>query len=380
MSMWASIALYIAVFGVSAIIVQYGYKHKSRFIQLLGLLLPIIFAALRYNVGLDYMSYLNAYADIINPLSTYRYEATPDLEPTFYIITWLSDFLFSSPIALYFVYAAITVFAFYQALRVMQPKRVGVALFFFYCIFFTNSFNIMRQGAAISIGTLAIVHFINDNKRKAVAYTLIASLFHISALLIFGYMLTAHFMQKHYVKKRNIKKFFRVFMKVMAVSLAIAIAGLTISAVANFIYNATGRTGTFGNNLSLGVVFKYILTAMCLYIAVLAWRRLTSPQKYLALFVSLGLTVYALGIIHNEAARVGAYLIVLSPILFAVSYDNLRIKTIRSRLVFGGGIALLMIPYIISVHLASGEGVQYDYRSVISSEEYSQQVKNLGIQ
>jgi hypothetical protein len=372
-----STCFYFFVFITSAIVVQHGYRRKSKLIQLVGLLLPIMLGGLRYDVGLDYSSYLSAFADIANPqVVDYRYAATPELEHTFYVISHISNVFFASPIAMYSIYCAITVFAFYAALSLMKPKNVAVALFFFYSIFYLNSFNIMRQGAAISLGCLAQVHYIKGNKGKAFLYLLLATAFHISALLLVVFIL----IERIFAKRRMVKeKFVGIFITTCIVSIGIGAVGVLIPSVRDFVYEITGRIGELDATLSMGVVFKYMLSLMCLYLVVYAWKHFDKSQKQLSLLVASGAIIYALGLVHNEAARLGIYLIALTPILFAVAYDNLKLYTIKARLLINGGLIFLSTLYIAAVHVESGKGVQYDYQSVIMSEQYREQTKALGI-
>lgn len=378
MSVVASILLYLGVFATSATLVQFGYRRKSKSIQAIGLSFPIILAGLRYDVGLDYMSYFNAYADIVNPQATNRYEGTPGLEYTFQLIAHLSHLLFSSPVLLFFTYAAITVLAFYAALRMMRPKNVGYALFFFFTIFFLNSFNIMRQGAAISIGALALTHYINDNKRRAVLYIIIAALFHISALLLVLYVLIERILEKKFIIRRKIKRFTRLFARYLLLSIAVITAGLSIASVGTFIYESTGRIGTWGNQVSAGVIFKYLLTVACLYLAMYAWKNFRGEDKRLTLFTMIGMVVYSLGIVHNEAARLGMYLIVLTPILLAVLHDRLGVPHLKGMVFVSLGVPMLCVLYLVSVHLSEGEGVRYQYQSIMSGD-YTQTLKKVSI-
>lgn len=372
-----SILLYLLVFAASAFTVQYGHRRKSKTIQAIGLLLPIVLGGLRYNVGLDYFSYLDAFADVVNPqMVDYRYAATAGLEYSFYLISYVSNLFFSSPIVMYLIYSATTVLAFYGALSLMKSKNVGVALFFFYSIFFLNSFNIMRQGAAMSLGCLAQLHYIKGNKFKAFAYLLVATAFHVSALLLVGYVLIERIFEKRDIIKGS---FAGIFFRTCIVSAGVAAIGLLIPSVHDFVYSATGRIGELNSILSMGIVFKYVSCLFCLYLVIFAWRNFDYSQRRLSLLVALGAVIYALGLVHNEAARLGMYLITLMPILFAITYDNLRLHKLKSRLLMNSGLIFLSALYIVAVHMESGDGVHYRYESVIMSDEYQQQTKELGI-
>lgn len=372
-----SILVYLAVFGVSALVVQYGYRHKSRGLQIVGLFIPVVIAGLRFDVGVDYMSYLNAYADVVNPRDTLRYEGTPGLETTFRIVAHASHALAVSPVPLFMFYAAVTVFAFYAALKIMKPKNIGYSLFFFYSIFFLNSFNIMRQGAAISIGALALMEYTKGDKKKSFLLIILATLFHVSALLIFVYIFLESLLERYVLARKKIANFRRLFIKAFLIAVLIAVLGISVVAIAEFIYNATGRIGTFGSAISVGVIFKFMMTATCLYIVSYVWASFDSARKRLALFVLIGMLVYSVGIIHNESARIGMYLITLVPILAAIALDSLKSNYFKSRIFMSVGLVFLGILYIISVHFGGGDGVKYHYQSIITSTEYTQIIKEV---
>lgn len=378
MSVITSILLYVFIFVMSALIVGYGYRTKSGVIQVIGLLLPVVLGGLRYNVGLDYSTYLNAYADIINPQAVDRYIGTSNLEHSFYIISYLSHYLFSSPIAVYFFYSAITVGAFYRALTLMKPKKVAVALFFFYSIFFLNSFNIMRQGAAVSLGCLAVIHYLKGNRLKAIIYFLLAVALHTSALLLVFYILVERLIERNDIVKKK-KNFIGIFIITIIISMTIAIAGLKLPAISTLIYTATGRIGDFNPGLSVGTVFKYIVCLACLCLVVKVWDSFNNQQKRLSLFMALGTIVYSLGLVYNEAARFGIYLVALMPILFSVVYDKLTLLGSKKMLIVNVSLILVCITYVVAVHVATGEGVQYKYQNVLTSTDYKQQILGLGI-
>lgn len=377
MGIIGSILVYLIAFASSAILVGYGYKKKNIAIQLIGLLIPIFLCGLRFNVGIDYPSYLNAYADITNPRVVDRYDGTTKLEPTFYLISYLSYFIFSNPIAIFIIYSAVTVLAFYKALTLMKPKNVSIALFFFYSIFFLNSFNIMRQGAAISLGCLAISYYINGQKIKATLSFLIAIAFHTSAIVLIIFLIGEYF-QKKKSKVEN-KKFTPTFFLTVILSILIATLGLKIAAVGSFIYSVTGRIGLYNPGISTGILFKYLICLACLYLVIYTWKYFNEKQKRLSVFVSLGLVVYSLGLVYNETARFGMYLIALTPILYATTLDHISLDAIRRKVLFNTGIILLCSYYVISVNLVTDGSVQYMYQAAPLSDKFRNKLNDLGI-
>lgn len=377
MGILGSILLYLVAFGSSAALVGYGYKKKNIVLQIIGLLIPILLCGLRFNVGIDYPSYLDAYADITNPQVVDRYGGTTKLEPTFYLISYLSYFIFSNPIAIFVTYSAVTVFAFYKSLTLMKPKYISIALFFFYSIFFLNSFNIMRQGAAISLGCLAISYYINGQKMKATLYFLIAFAFHSSAIALIIFLISERFIKKKF-KMKN-KKFTPIFSITVILSLLIATLGLKIAAVGSFIYSVTGRIGVYNPGISAGILFKYLICLACIYLVIYTWKYFNEKQKELSIFVSLGLVVYSLGLVYNEAGRFGTYLIALTPILYAITFDHINLGAIRIKVLLNLGIVLLCAYYVISVNLVTDGSVRYMYQAAPSSDAFKNKLNDLEI-
>lgn len=369
-----SIFTYLAVFSLSAFLISYGYRNKKIVPQILGLALPILMAAIRYKVGLDFSSYLQAYADVAEPEQTYRYGGTPGLEPSFHIIAWVSYYVFSSPIFMFFVYAFVTITAFYKTMLLAKIKHIGIGFFLFLSIYFLNSFTIMRQGAAISIGCLAIVYFSRGHKLRAVLMGIVATIFHISGALALLYML-AVWLLEFTSKTVAWFKLDRLLIPAASIAGLLVLAGLFSSDFSYFIYNITGRIGAYGGVVSLGFIFKYMLLMLSVFVLYRKWGELDSFGRRMILFGVIGLIVYSLGFLHNESARIGAYLATLVPLYFCMIHDKMDVRhavKIRSLgLLFG-------ITYLVAVHFGNS-GVTYEYRSIFNSVEYSNELRSLGV-
>lgn len=146
--------------------------------HVLGYIIPIfaftfVFGC-RYDVGIDYLHYLNAYL----------YGTERESEPVFRFIT---DFMSSNGIhyAFYFaLWAFIQISLVYYALKNHKYLLPYIAFFFIFGTYFMSMMNVMRQQLAACVFMVTIL-FIEDKKLiKYLLCILIASIFHRSALLL----------------------------------------------------------------------------------------------------------------------------------------------------------------------------------------------------
>lgn len=372
-----SILTYLLVFLASALIVQYGYKRNAIAIQLIGLAPVTILSAIRYDVGLDYIPYLHAYADIINNSPDPLYSGTPNLEPTFKFIASVANIAFGSPVGLFGIYGAVTVLFAFLAIKKMSFNRVDLPLFAFYSILFLNSFNTMRQGAAISIGMLALVYFASNKKTQAMIWSIVAVLFHSSAILLFVFMGIGWCLQKKKVWRKTRNRFKSIYRVSISLIAMLVVANLTIDGFSEWVYNSTGRIGDFTGLLSLGVILKTFLMVYCLCYLQRSWNNLNGQQKMLSFMFAAGTVVYSLGLIHNESARLGMYIFALFPIMFMIAHENINIKYPAQRLGMRVIITIACAMYVISVNFGT-EKVRYVYQTVFSPG-YSEQIGSIGL-
>ena len=190
MASLADIIFYLVLFASSAGLIYVGEKHRSKTLTALGLLAPVVYAAVRLNVGVDYVNYTN----IANDLS----EITlPEFlnsgyaiiyEHSVYYITQLARLFPVWQIIFFGVYSLITILPFYFAMRKVNPKYTWLAILFYLLMFFAPSLNGMRQFAAISIIFYATISYIYSNRVNLakvcyfLALILAATFLHSSAI------------------------------------------------------------------------------------------------------------------------------------------------------------------------------------------------------
>ncbi|MCD4711906.1 MAG: EpsG family protein [Clostridiales bacterium] len=185
MSSLGSLALYLIIFLSSFSILSIGNMRKksSRIIIIVGLLIPILFASLRYAVGTDYFNYMRSY-NSVQSISFREYFNNYYLfEIGHFLIRKISLFLGNYGFMLA-AYASITVVSIYYAIKQhYKNSLVGISFMLFLCIYYPLSLNLMPQFAAISIVLLSFKYIFMGNFKKYFITILIASSFHITALV-----------------------------------------------------------------------------------------------------------------------------------------------------------------------------------------------------
>lgn len=170
----------------------YNQSYRKKQVIWMGLVL-FLFAALRaYTVGQDvrgdfpdyegYYYYYTVDASLsFSEIMTLR----ASRDPFFHIFTKLLSIIWPSPQFMLIVIGAIVAFAF----SYFTFKEKGSVLLFFTMFIgfriFSFTLSGLRQACAISFILIAYIYYKDDKMRKSLLLTLIASLFHRSALIFF---------------------------------------------------------------------------------------------------------------------------------------------------------------------------------------------------
>lgn len=141
-----------------------------------------IISGIRYNVGIDYMSYFNLFQ--INPYKNNLLEAFPEyiywginsiikeIGGEFYWVT-----LIMASITNYFVYKGIKI-------RKLELNYILLSILIFISGFWLSSFNIMRQCVSVAIFFYASIFIKEKRLIKYIIYIILATGFHKSSLLL----------------------------------------------------------------------------------------------------------------------------------------------------------------------------------------------------
>lgn len=176
--MIATVMFYNFILFSSTFFVWLSEKGKGNIEKYLFLFLAflIVFipAAIRYDVGIDYLSYLSIYND--SKFDVYKFK-----EPSFYFINYFLSNMNAHVQWLFVICALIFTFV---AFKAYPEKNVWLFHFLFFATLFYFSLTGIRQAISIAFGCFAIFYFFQ--KRYVLFFTLIiiGATFHQSMLLI----------------------------------------------------------------------------------------------------------------------------------------------------------------------------------------------------
>lgn len=151
------------------------YQH---IVSLMLIILISIIAALRYNVGMDYLSY----DEIFNSI---KYGNGNDIEPGFYALCRFVNLIGGTSQLMFLVCSIFTLLIYYKAFRFLSNNIVlTLSVFILFGQMYLNTFNAIRQCVAIAIFCYSIKFIIEKKCLKYLFCIIVASLFHMTALLL----------------------------------------------------------------------------------------------------------------------------------------------------------------------------------------------------
>lgn len=177
----ATVIFYNFILLSSTFFVWLSGKGRTKIARwvLLGVAFLLVFipAAIRYDIGVDYLSYLEIYEDTWRvPLDSYKYK-----EPAFYFINW---FLRSVDAHFQWLFVVFS-FVFTAVAFKAYPKRNAWLIhFLFFSMLWFFSFNALRQAVALSFCMLAIFNYFDKRYFLFFLLTIVGSFFHQTALFI----------------------------------------------------------------------------------------------------------------------------------------------------------------------------------------------------
>ena len=180
-----SILFFILAFSSVAVLLYFSQKITRKplriLLTILSLLIPVVISGIRYNVGIDYPEYEKIFNNIIAGRPAWDHI----LEPTFYLFSWISDFISGNSVILYTIYAGVFVGFSYLFINKVLPKaHVPLATFVMLMTIFPMSMNIVRQSAAVAVCVFAVWFIINKKPLMYIVAILLAATLHFSAVIL----------------------------------------------------------------------------------------------------------------------------------------------------------------------------------------------------
>lgn len=171
---------YFLLLGYLSIFLIFSKNVKSDLFFYLSFFTLTLFSGLRFDVGVDFMFYNQMFEDFKNDSALFLFE------PANMMIINIINMLSIDYQVIFFIYSVIIMFGVFYFIKKLSPlKELSILLFVTVGIFYFSTFNGIRQWAAISIGLIAIVKLIEKKHIQFLILVILATLFHLSALLLF---------------------------------------------------------------------------------------------------------------------------------------------------------------------------------------------------
>ena len=311
--------IYLITFIISLFFTRiYEKKHNNlNTYKKIGLLIliilpPIILATFRYNVGTDYLSYIQHYFDIIENFSLKFIFIYYSREPLYVITTYISYLLFNNYIGSFFIYSIIFMsFIIGGIIYYKEKLSITVSLAIFYVAYYLVFFNISRQMIALSIIFFGSKYLYEKKMLKYVVCIIIAGLFHKTAyIMIFAYLLTF----KLDSSKINKSYYIAVFISILLIYPIIKLIMLFASTL-----------GIFGRIAKINIVwdFKFLLYIIPEFLILFNYRkailRLDKRNEIFYRLLVLQLPTQIMGVFVKYADRLSIYFgifqIILVPLI-----------------------------------------------------------------
>jgi hypothetical protein len=180
---------FFVLFVILICIYRYDIKHETYFknnMFYIILFLLIFLSSFRYRVGLDTIRYMSLYPNIptINNISLVNYFINRH-EPFYYFLEVICKSFSSHFYLLQIIQSIIVNYLFFIFLK-NHCKYLFTSIFLYYTLlYFTFNFEAMRSSIAVVIFLNSYTYLYNNNYLKFFIFSLIAFLFHNSAIILF---------------------------------------------------------------------------------------------------------------------------------------------------------------------------------------------------
>ena len=216
----------IAPLLFGAAVVEDKKKHKGQAIILilLSVLVLILFGTIRsVDVGTDVKVYQLSFfenAKQFRSFVKYCYrERWSSKEYGYLLVTFICSKLSSSIHFLFFILQVLAVGPIYYVVWKFRSKCNAMIAVLAYCfIFHSETFNTIRQNIAVSIAAIAITLFLDKKYLKSLITVLVASTFHLSALIVLLIVPIRFFSEKKSTRKEKIRTYIKLGILVFAVT------------------------------------------------------------------------------------------------------------------------------------------------------------------
>ena len=309
-----SLLFYITLFIISVLFIRKAERisvKKETIINsqikvmiciFIGLGIPILIAAIRYQVGTDYNNYIDYYSVYsklgLNEILKYANEFL-------FILVIKIAYIFREPQILFAIMAFLIIYITYKSI-LNKREKVSITLMFtlYLFLYYTYSLNIIRQALAVALIAYSYKYIIEQNLKKFLLVLIIAILFHTSAIIFLPFYFIS---PKKNEKNRNIMFIIRII-TIILVLLTI----FNIENIVNCISNIEGfgRLAGYISEAPQGQNKQIIINTMILFILIICRKPLMrydeDNRTYLFLYI-IGFIFTLSGFTSPYIKRIGLY-------------------------------------------------------------------------
>ena len=313
-----SLILYLFIAFISTAFFS-ACKSKNQWMRYIGIslsiLIPSIFAGIRYNVGTDYQNYWWTFEQLDHV--SFEWILTDsshfNMDRGFLIVSKIFRLGFNSK-CVFAIWGAIILTIFVLTIY-NQYREYDITLMYltFVLMYYYSSFNILRQILALVIVFYSLKYVRSNQLIKYLILVLIATTFHFSALLV----LPIWFLWDHKLNKsiNLVKK----WMICLAAIIAVGMWQSILKLLANFNISAILKyTGYFekNNHMNMSFLIKVVLT---LFFIILQTRFQKKDDKlvFLTSLFILGTIIEYTGYYSSFVKRCSIYYAVSEIVLFS---------------------------------------------------------------
>ena len=241
--------------------------HNNIYFFLIVIIYSIFIFSYDFTQSRDFDNYTDwYYFTVENDIGSYL--AIKD--PMFFILSKISHFFSVGVIGVVVFYILVSLWA---KLKILSVLNVSASVFILFFVFYFCRFFILLEGTqfraavAVPLATLGVIYYLHGCKRSALFLFSVSVFFHLSALVIFLFLILSHIISK---SKKSIAMiiylsmlFFSIFFKFdMSILLSFPFLGDRIADYINGDYEVTALS-LFNTYLFFKVILFTIIFSSC---------------------------------------------------------------------------------------------------------------------
>jgi hypothetical protein len=342
-----SLILYIAVFAISAVLIDLGLKRKNKLQIILGIIITATLSGLRYMVGTDYNGYVSIYNSFAKTsFITYLETIFHQPEIGIYFISRLSKYLCNGPLLVFLLTSFITIIFFVLAIKNLNPKHRGIVFFILLTTILPTSFNTIRQMVAVSIFLYAVNFIFTKKPIKYIFWVIVASLFHISALVLIPLVLIPYIIRPGVFRNR--------FLFITVITFCTVVTCLAIPFIFEFItkFGIFEKYSIYEGYVGYGDNNTFYLKAALFAIILIFYKyfKQISYINYFVIFAAIDVAISSIGFESAYLKRMALYFSFALPILLTCIidvFDDVKGQIFTSTVIVLYGFLFFYISYYV---------------------------------